>query len=94
MVSTSQVLVNESMHADGLPQCLAHSKQAVCVTDILIVAIIIISLGLSGDHGTKDSFVSKDLRSHLRSGITVQKSPAGVHPVWLASTFSTQWSSS
>lgn len=42
--------------------------------DILIVELIIISLGLSGNHRTKDSYVGMDLRSHLRSGIALQKS--------------------
>ena len=42
--------------------------------DILIVELINISLGLSGDHRTKDSYVGKDLRSHLCSGIALQKS--------------------
>ena len=60
------------------------------ITDILIIAIFSISLGLSGDHGTKDSHVRKDLRSPLCSGITFQKSPVVDHPVQPPSTSSTR----
>ena len=61
--------------------------------DILIVDLII-SLGLSGDHGTKDSYVGKDLRVNYvqemlfkspeqmtdQFGLLALSPPNGTHP--------------
>lgn len=62
--------------------------------DILIVELIIISLGLSGDHGTKDSYVGKDSSVNyvqellfkspeqvtIQFGLLALSPPNGAHP--------------
>ena len=46
------------------------------------------------DHETKEPSVGKDLRGHLSSGITFQKSQQVAMQFGLASTIPTHWKSS